>query len=301
MKTVKRIPLGIINIAATPHSKGGSTYVDLLKEAFQLNLPVKIRGDEYAMLASCVALDESGLRDIMTGEIHKFTDIKGDWENLQLRKAATETDLAKVQIPEHLKPNREVFRYFLFPREHRFVFQLHGAKRSISHVGVSRLLETLFSHSEIKKKFPLVTVVVEQEPETLSRILALPRLDLFSICLKRPNPDEADPEEIRFVDNLLSEQEAASMQLTLNHAPGVSLKPDENNQRLARVAATSYGSVIGKGRDEHDRPIEINTSEHPIKEPFDYNNKTRQGFVDQMFSAARRLVEKVTRRREHRQ
>ena len=38
MKTLKRIPLGIINIAATPHTDDGTTYIDLLTAAYELGM-----------------------------------------------------------------------------------------------------------------------------------------------------------------------------------------------------------------------------------------------------------------------
>lgn len=296
MKTLKRIPLGIINIAATPHSDNGSTYVDLLNASYELGLAAQIRADEFAMLAQCVQIDPRDPLVGLTGEVHKFTEISKDWENVENRKPASEEDLKLIQIPKNLKPNRESFRFFLFPKEHRFVFQLQGAKRSISHGGMQKVLTGLFNHESIKKKFPLVSVIVEQEPEIIDQIFRIPHLYKLFIHVERPNPDGMAPGDIEFVEDLLAKQNAEYLDITLQHAPGVSLIPNEYNHRLARVAATSYGRVIAKGRNEQNRPVEIDTSEHPIKEPFDYNTKAKVTLYDQMLAAARALVQRIVKR-----
>lgn len=294
MRNIKRIPFGIINISANPHERDGSTYVNLFQAAFDLNLSIRIRSDERAMIASFVPLNANEPTGVWTGEIHKFTEIQGDWENLQKRKAATDADLRQVVIPEHLRPNRETFRYFLFPREHRFVFQLRGEKRSISPVGVQTLLTGLFGERTVKEKFPLVSVIIEQEPEVLDQILNLPHLNHLMIHVKMPNPDDASPDDIKFIEELLSQQGASALDVSLDHAPGTSLKPNEQNKKIAR-AATSNGYVIGKGKDAANKPVEYNTSEHPVKEQFDYDKKAKLGFTEQMLGHARSMVQKIVK------
>jgi hypothetical protein len=293
VKTLKRIPLGVINISATPHTNDGSTYIELFKTAFGLHSMVRIKADNFAIIASCVPLIESEPQGCLTGEIHKFTEISGDWENLKILKPATDLDIKSIQIPDYLKPNREAFRFFLFPKEHRMVFQLVGAKRSISHVAVKKVLEGLFSHPTIKDKYPMISVIVEQEPESLERIFKIPHLNYLRIYLERPNPDSLDPESILHVEKLLRDQGAKSLDVELNHAPYESLKPNNQNQKLAHAAGTSNGKVIGKGRDENNRPITIDTSDHPIAEGFDYDKKSKITFIDQMFAAAGRLVNRI--------
>jgi hypothetical protein len=118
------------------------------------------------------------------------------------------------------------------------------------------------------------------------------------IHVERPNPDSLSPGDIKFVEDLLAKQNAESLDVNLSHAPGVSLKPNAENQRLARVASTSYGKVYARGRDQQNRPVEIDTSEHPIKEPFDFNKKTKASFYDQMLVAARSLVQRVIHRKQ---
>lgn len=297
MRVTKRILLGIINISASPHSKDGETYRSLLKAAFELGRPVRIRGDEFALIASCVEFHPAGGRSVLTGEIHKYTEITdNDWENIKNRRAATVEDLKELKIPDHLKPNRDSFRYFLFPQEHRLVVQLQGMRRNITHAAVKHLLEYLFSNPEIKKQFPMVSVTIESEPDSLERIIGLARLDRFYIEVERPNSgDSFEENEEQFVEDLLARQAAKTLKVELIHAPGHSLKPDKHNQRLAR-AATSYGKVIGKGRDERGRPTTIDTSDHPVAEPFDYEKRSKVSFVDQMFGVASNLVQKVRKR-----
>jgi hypothetical protein len=297
MRVKKRIPLGVLTVSATPHTKNGSTYRALLSAAFDLGRPIRVRGDEFAFLASCVDLDPNLEHSDLSGEIHKYTDITDeDWENIKNRKAATIEDLKTISIPDYLKPNREAFRYFFFVKEHRLVIQLKGKKRSISHEGLRLLFDGLFSAKLIKDKFPLVSVTIEQEPDSLERIFKLHRLDHLVIELQRPNSDSVSENEERFVERLLAQQNARSLKVELHHAPGESLAPDAQNKKLAK-AAVSYGKVYAKGTGPDFRPVEIDTSNHPIKEPFDYDKTTRISFVDQMRAAARALVGRIMNRK----
>lgn len=293
MKKLKRIPLGIINISVSPHDNKGHSYVRLLKLAYEQNLVIGVRGDEYAYLASCVQLNEANPLDGLTGEIRKFTALDEDWENLHLRKAATAEDLKELRIPEHLKPNRETFRYFFFPDSHRFVFQLTGAKRSISHNAVKRLLETIFANSKVKDRFPLVNVVIEPDADSVEKIFSIPHLHRLTVEVLRPNPGEGfTAREAREVEDLLMEQKAASLVMTLKHAPGQSLEPNKEVQKLTRVAK-SYGRAVAEGRNEKNRPVKIDTDDHPITVDFDYDKKSKTSFIDQMLAAARDAVKKL--------
>ncbi len=158
----KRIPLGVLTVSSKPHTNDGTTYYSLLKLAYELGKPIRIRGaDEFAFIASCVDFNPNAQPSDLTGEIHKYTEISAeDWENIRTRKAATVDDLKELNIPEHLKANREVFRYFFFVKDHRFVFQLKGSKRSISHSAAQILLQSLFNTEKVKAEYPLVSVTI---------------------------------------------------------------------------------------------------------------------------------------------
>lgn len=299
MKKLKRIPLGILNITATPHDGEGLTYINLFNSARDLKGAIRIKGDEFAIIASFVLLNEHEPLSGGFGEIHKYTDLKGDWENTLLRKKASENDLKELNIPDHLRPNRESFRYFLFPREHRLVFQRKGEKRSISQSAVKKLLDGLFASRTIKEQWPLVNVIIEQEPSSWQRIIDMPHLNKLIIEISaRPNTgDNFTVEEEEFVEKLLIDQGAKSIKVELNHAPGTSVKPDETNRKLGRVA-TKHGKAIGQGRDNQNRPVKIDTSEHPIEEPFDYNRKAEESLFDQMLLAAKNLVNRALGREQ---
>lgn len=293
MSRIRSVPLGVINLASNPHSNDGQTYVDLLKHLASLRRIVKVRGDESAILASCVDFVEGQPLQGQTGEIHKFTDIGEDWVNLTKLKPASEEDLQKISIPNDLRPNSERFRYFLYPLQHRVVFQLKGAKRSISPHAVQRLFETLVNDERVKVQFPLVSVTVEQKPESLDAIFSMPFLHRLEIDVKLPNAgDEIEPDEIEQVEKMLREQGARSQKTVLEHAPKSALKPNSHNRKLARVAR-SYGKVMAWGKNEKNRPVSIDTSQHPVKEPFDYDPKLKESFVDQMYAAGKRLLDRL--------
>jgi len=90
-----------------------------------------------------------------------------------------------------------------------------------------------------------------------------------------------------------------SLDVTLNHARGQTLRPSGHITLWARVA-TSFGRVIGKGRDANNRPVVIDTADHPVVGEFDYDKKVPASFVDQMYEAAAGLVARLVRRRSGR-
>ena len=295
----KRISLGILNVATFPHDGKRATYHALFMDLAKQDKFIKVRGDEFAYITSCVPVVEGDVESDLTGEIHKFLEIdRKGWENLQSRKTASAKDLAQIVIPDHLKPNSERFRYIFFTREHKLVFQMKGEKRTISHKKIETLLNELLKGESIVKKYPLVNVTIETEPHALDQIWKLSKLLTLTIEVNRPNPDGFGADAERWVAHLLQAQGASRQIIKLNAAPNESLKPNEENTKLAE-AASSNGKVQATGRDERNKAVNIDTSEHPATQEYYYDPSLKCGFLDQLIAAAKTLVRRLHKEKQH--
>jgi hypothetical protein len=263
---------------------------------YAIQKPIPIRGDDFAYIAYYSKLNPDAEVPILTGEIHRYTNIsEEDWENLQSRKPASKADLQTLNIPEHLKPNSDAFRFLFFVKEHRLVVQLKGKKRTLGHQAVKTFFDKMLERPEINKLFPMVDVTIEQKPDSLERILKMPMLSNLCIYVKRPNSgDDYDEEQERWIEKMLGDQNARSTTVQLEHTPGKSLEPNEANLKLAR-AATSSGKVVGSGKGPNGRPLTVDTSNHEIRGTFDYDNKARLPFIQQMLNAALALLAQVAK------
>jgi len=282
-KTVKKsrghartIRVGAINITTHPHSPQG--YLDLLNAIYKVRQPVKIQGKHHAHFGRMTPLSSDPL-DGVTGEFHKYfnLDVDGKWFNVEDLKAANERDVAKINIPDNLKPDFEGFRYVFFPKSHRLFFEVQAYRTSqLSPRHVEKLLTTLFSLPSIVETFGEVDVVIEPEAEKLEEILAMHRLRRLEIQVTRPNQDElskAEKEVFRRLD-----EEFAVRETTILHAqPGKSLKPNNDTRTVARVAA-SNGKVIGEGTNENNRAVKESTQDHPWIEARQYHPSVENEF-----------------------
>jgi hypothetical protein len=292
--------MGVINITMHPHKAGGKDYAALLqfahRQAFESRLKVKLHGESYGMFGGMTALQEAHPENGLTGEIWKFTDINVDdaWLNLKTIKEATTADLKGLSIPDHLKPHFTPFRYAFFPMHHRFVFQLNQGTRWLSHRAALKLLDSTIRHRSVLTEYrnTEITLTIEQKPDILSQIYDLQELHHMRIVVNRPNPDDADPELIKQIEKELEAQHARQQITELERSAGESLKPNERNKKLAKVAVQT-GQVIAKGKNLDGKRVSIDTSEHPIAEQFDYDEKAKRSFVQQFWNAAEQILSRL--------
>jgi hypothetical protein len=92
--------------------------------------------------------------------------------------------------------------------------------------------------------------------------LSLPRLDRITIELKRPNPDDADDDEQRWMERL-QHQHAQKIVQTIVAVKHESIQPDSETRILARVAADN-GSVHVVGKDGSGARIDESTKDSPM-------------------------------------
>src|SRR5436190_367826 len=106
MKTTSTHAFSVLNIVTHPHSS--RKYAELFETAMKFRpRPVKVRGDQYGMVASCFRVRPSDPTSPLEGEMFRFTEIDlGEaWFNVLSANVATEDDLKNIKIPPHLRPN----------------------------------------------------------------------------------------------------------------------------------------------------------------------------------------------------
>jgi len=259
MALMKKIRIVSLNITIQPHSP--EMYIELLRMAFKLKLPVKLRGSDYGMIGSFKYNKES---ETITGDIYKFLsiDLSKPWFNSEKLKKAEDEDLEELNIPAKLKPNLETFAYIFYPQGHHLFVETYNDGNTLGPMQVKRLIEKLLSSPEIVSKFGEVDVTIEPMAESLEQIFNIPSLSRLTIRVNRPNPDDLDELEEE-VFQRMDEEHVSKEEHVLTGIRGQSIEPSESTRRLARVAA-SNGYVKGRGRGADDSVIEISTIKHPF-------------------------------------
>ena len=110
--------------------------------------------------------------------------------------------------------------------------------------------------------FPEVSVTAVPEFSSVDDILGLPGLEHLRIELVRPNPDDGESAEARWLRKL-EEQKTTKARLELFHAKNAMVEPDAETREMAEVAATN-GFVYGRGRTADGLPVEDSTKARPM-------------------------------------
>lgn len=286
MARSRRVFAASINIALhEPHSV--ERYNSLLLSAYKLRKIVKVRGIACAMMGSCYLIDKHAPERGIEGEIFKFINLDPNepWFDLEKKEEADKLSRNQIFIPENLKPHLQRFPFVFFPEGHRFHFLTREGNRAFSAWAMGEYLDRLLNDPSLHKFSP-VNITVEPAKETVSKIFEIHSLHRLEIELTRPNADDHNNEELRFLDKL-AQQDAKRLEIKLVSDNGKSLKPDEETRAIARVAA-SNGHVTGTGYSSDRRKITISTQSHPLIGQDIYNPST-QSTVDALRSIATSL------------
>lgn len=287
-----KVYVGAVNIAAHPH-KGPQTYVDLFRDLYGINKGVKLRGNEWAKFGSMFPINEDDFQDGFHGYIYRYTQIDpdGKWLNtLSGKILAAEEAKKEVIVPDHMKPNLRLIRYAFFPKLHRLAFTTRYRGNSISPELIAKFIASLASHKEITGGKRVINITVEQSRETVDYILKNLSLQKLVITVKRPNPDD-DGAEDDDTAAVLEDQHAERQVVELDAIKGMSLKPNERNQKLARLA-TSNGSVFARGIEKKTgKRKQVDSESFPLIEDDVLPDKV--DFIPWFLSLARKVVEKA--------
>lgn len=250
------VTLGILNISMLrPHNP--ARYVSLFEQAkkkAKLKKSIQIHGDHHAILQSMVKLNESSPVSMLTGEIYRFIeiDVDEDWYNIVDGDVASEEDLEKVNIPEHLRPHMKRIRYVFDPDTHRLVFvsKIKNDKyASMSAAWTKRFFDVIFNDPHIIVEFGEIEVTIEQSPSELERILAFNNIESLTFEINRPNPDDTDQFATDIEEYMLGNN-AKRMEINLSAPRGENLNITDHNKNLG-ILAISNGKVTARVRDSN--------------------------------------------------
>lgn len=275
MAKEKQIVVAGLNIVTQPHSPDG--YVKLMRSLHRLKRAIAIRGAQHLMIGELRPIDREQPLAGLFGRIYRFDQIDPDapWFNIDNSEVATEEEMAEVHIPPKLKPNLMMFDFVFFPRGHKLYFEAKSEDGSLGPISLKRMFDKLCLSPRIVDQHGKVEVTVIPEKGQLERLLKLHRLQKLAIDVKRPNPDELEDEEA-LVFERLDRMGARRIVEVVTAEPGESIKPDEELQILARVAAHN-GSVSVVGYTEAGARIDESTINRPWfgAIPYDPNVQVR--------------------------
>jgi hypothetical protein len=204
--------------------------------------------------------------DGVSGEIFRFVklDPNEPWFNAATQEAASPEELRNVSIPEHLLPHLQKIPFVFYANSHRLYFVSRDRTTRLGPAAVKTFLEAALGNPGIESLFPDVHVTVVPDSETLEKIFSMHTLERLTIELTRPNPDDGDDDEARWMDRL-QRQNSRKLKVELTAGRHESLAPDNETRSLAVVAA-SNGKVFAEGRDVFGIKQRESTIEKPLLE-----------------------------------
>lgn len=261
MTRTRTIKVAALNIAMhRPHSP--ERYVQALKDAEAMKLAIKLGELHGAFLGTLNVMnwEERGV----TGEIYRFVqlDPKEPWFNSLTKEAATPEEREKVMIPEHMLPHLRRIHFHFRPKRHELWYVCQDRKARLGPKTAELFFQRLFEALRKKKDYPLIEVTSLPAADAVDDVLGIASLEKLEILLKRPNADDGDADEERFLRRL-EKQNASRSVTTLVAVKGQSIAPDDDTRDLAN-AASRNGNVIGTGHNEHGRPVVESTVERPL-------------------------------------
>lgn len=259
----RRITVAALNIALhAPHPS--NRYIELIQKTFRRRSIVRMGSLHGAMLGSLSRPDEKGRDIYLSGDIYRFVklDPSEPWFNSETKEPATEDEVDTIKIPGHLLPHLQRIPFIFNVRRHKFWYVARDQKNSLAPAVAARFLETILQSTALALDFPEVSVTAVPESSSVDNILGLPGLEYLRIELVRPNPDNGESAEARWLRRL-EEQETTKAKLELFHAKNAVVKPDKETREMAEVAAAN-GSVYGRGRNADGLPVEDSTKARPM-------------------------------------
>lgn len=285
MRTLTTGALNVVIQAGEHHNP--NSYEKLFYELFDLNTPLKLRGEEYLVVGGLQpAPDGAGL----IGVLDRFVSIESfNWYNSKKRRPASADEMRRIRIPNALEANHREYPFYFDLGTHRLVFLASDVGLRLNPLQVQAFVSALSSDIRIVRTFGSVSVTVEQEIEGLSRILDAPRLRQISITINRPNADSLAAFDATFMRQL-EEQRAARLLLELRADTEDSLAPNNYARKLAALA-TSNGSVDAKIIDD-GIVKSVSSRDYPLLERVSYST-SRTDQMSAFLSAARQMIRRI--------
>ena len=196
--------LFLINIKLRPTPSNEERYCNLLRQAFRLRQPIRIRGEECMVIKSLQEVDSRISADRQThvifGKFAKYTRIDGrDWFDLNTMDKADD-----VEIPSNVFPNLKETDYFFMPEAHRLAFV---SKSGFTPNNVTKFLVSLLEQAKDMGDELDVNVITDVFP--VEQIINAHEISKLSVSLSYSNDDETDS-AAEVIDKLLRGSNASS-------------------------------------------------------------------------------------------
>jgi Domain of unknown function (DUF4747) len=263
MITTRTIKISALNIAMhKPHS--AQRYIELFKDAKKLNYLVRLGSLHGVILGSLYGSKDGNTSSEITGEIYRFVklDPSEPWFNVETSNVASEDEVGRINIPSYLLPHLQRIEFVFKPVEHELWFVSQDRKDRLGPQAAAKFFQSLFDRVVVTGKYSDVEVTALPDVETLDQMMSLPSLERITIELKRPNADDANADEARWLKRL--ERQNVRRQTTeLVAVKGDSIIPDDETRSLAVVAARN-GNVSVVGRDGEGMRVEESTQARPL-------------------------------------
>ncbi|QVM83323.1 DUF4747 family protein [Novosphingobium decolorationis] len=258
MPDTSTIPIGFLNVVASPHPQG--IYHNALQQA-SLE-PVQYRGRDWAIIKP-PSKSQSDTQ-IYEGQICVWTDVNPEEPSID------KTTFQEEIVGDNLKKvfekqgfNNRTFSYALDENTHKIAIELKnelGKTLSIHLAGkiFQKALERLNTGETTYE------VTVQPTEDALKNVLDLHRIDKISILLKRPNPGDHRGDDAEQILRELDDQKLKSAVYQFNRQPGTDgIKLNSRNLTRASVAAEN-GNVQSSGLNENEQKVHRSTKEYPL-------------------------------------
>lgn len=254
-----KLEAGALNVRTHPHN--ANTYRNLIRAAFSLKKPIKMRGDRHGLITSLQRVGNEA--SVIIGVLTTFIDldIEGAWLNTDTLEEASDNELQSITIPENLRPNLMPF-YFAFDVDnHEIIFEHYSGGHRLTHNSARLFFDRLFSQPSLFKEFGDVKVTVVQNLGSIDRLFSIPRITEIEVYIEKPNADIWDGGFENNAEEHLDDKNARSMLVRYRAEKRQSIRRDDDLDALVRASIRNGRSIAkGYGPDGH---MIVNTDSYP--------------------------------------
>lgn len=262
-----KVEVGALNIRMHPHPDG--RYAELIDAIFALKRIIRVHGDRSALTTQLSK--PRGVNNYVMGTITTFLNIDLDapWFNALTLSDATDGDLSRVLVPDHLYPNVSSF-YFRFDFDkHTLLFERYGSGRVLTHNFALKYVTQLVAQPEIVEEFGDVKVSIVQSPGSVDRIFQIDRITRLTIYIERPNSDVWPEDFEELAEEHLEDKNARSMTIIYDAEKGSGISRDRDLDKLLG-ASLRNGKAEASGYGQHGHET-VSTERYPktVQDKFD--------------------------------
>lgn len=281
-----------LNISALPHPKG--VYRDLFTKVSGRR--VRYFGDKIATISK----PSSSKDEMFWGYIITWTEIDKTQPKIDtvLLKEPSVDDLAKINIPENIGFNSQIFHYVFREFDHALIFEsINSDGRTLAPANVEKIFRKLFDTNALNRmrgfeaKFDTVRVDLMVDRRGLDAVYAIRNLQKIEIMVGVPNSDDNTSDTENLISHLKSVK-AKTMLTTYkasNSKQGIRV---DDTIRAKSDAALVHGYVKGEGRDGI-RKVSVVTKDFPSRTTAVIDAESSA--IDTAWQIARAFVSRITK------